>query len=51
MEVLMEKIGVFYNEERYLLKFAIENPNKEFDYFANHICEFLGYHIFNLCQI
>ena len=38
MEVLMEKIGVFYNEERYLLKFTIENPNKEFDYFANHIC-------------
>lgn len=46
-----KKIGVFYNEERYLLKFAIENPNKEFDYFANHICEFLGCHIFNLCQI
>ena len=45
------KIGILYNNEKYLLKFPARNKKKIDEYSSACISEQLGYHIFNLCEI
>lgn len=44
------KIGILYNNEKYLLKFPARNKKTD-KYSSACISEQLGYHIFNLCEI
>lgn len=45
------KIGIIYNNEKYLLKFPIRNKNNKNEYSSGCISEYLGSHIFALCGI
>lgn len=45
------KIGVIYNNEKYLLKFPIRNKKKNDEYSSGCISEYIGSQIFNLCGI
>lgn len=45
------KIGIFYKDEPYLLKFSIRNDKNKEEYSKSCISEYLGCHIFDLCDI